>query len=60
MRSSTSPAASHLAISRITLVLAWQTLNRICAKRLIPFLPSIIDSLEQHGHVRLSEESRDR
>ncbi len=42
------------------MVLAWQTLNRICAKRLIPFLPSIIDSLEQHGHVRLSEESRDR
>ncbi len=40
------------------LVLAWKTLNRICAKRLIPFLPSILDSLEQHGYLQLSEESR--
>lgn len=40
------------------LVLAWETLNRICAKRLIPFLSNIIESLEQHGHLQLSEESR--
>jgi hypothetical protein len=40
------------------LVLVWKTLNRICSKRLIPFLPSILDSLEQHGHLQLSEKSR--
>jgi hypothetical protein len=40
------------------LVLAWKTLNRICAKRLIPFLPSIVATLEQHGHLHLSEEHR--
>lgn len=40
------------------LVLAWETLNRICAKRLIPFLPDIIESLEQCGHLQLSEERR--
>ena len=40
------------------LVLAWKTLNRICAKRLIPFLPSIVETLEQHGHLYLSEEHR--
>jgi Integrase core domain len=40
------------------LVLAWETLNRICAKRLMPFLPSIIESLEQFGYLQLSEESR--
>jgi hypothetical protein len=40
------------------LILAWQTLNRICAKRLIPFLPDILASLEQHGHLQLDEESR--
>jgi hypothetical protein len=34
------------------LVLAWKTLNRICAKRLIPFLPSIVETLEQHGHLQ--------
>jgi hypothetical protein len=42
------------------LVLAWKTLNRICTKRLIPFLPSIIEALEQEGHVQLSEEHRSR
>jgi hypothetical protein len=40
------------------LVLIWKTLNRICAKRLMPFLPSIIEMLEQHGHVQLSKEHR--
>jgi hypothetical protein len=40
------------------LVLAWQTLSRICAKRLIPFLPTLLASLEEHWYVQLSEESR--
>ena len=31
------------------LVLAWKTLNRICAKCLIPSLPSMVETLEQHG-----------
>ncbi|HET8842431.1 MAG TPA: hypothetical protein VFN35_13250 [Ktedonobacteraceae bacterium] len=41
------------------LVLAWKTLNRICAKRLIPFLPDMLETLEKEGHVRLSQEHRD-
>jgi hypothetical protein len=40
------------------LVLAWKTLNQICAKRLVPSLPSIIASLKQFGHLQLSEEHR--
>jgi hypothetical protein len=40
-----------------SLELAWETLNRICAKRLVPFLPDIIASLEQGGHLHLSEEN---
>jgi hypothetical protein len=36
------------------LVLAWKTLNRICAKRLVPFLPDILETLEEHGHVQRS------
>jgi hypothetical protein len=40
------------------LVLVWETLNRICAKRLIPFLPDMVESLEQNGHLQLSEENR--
>jgi hypothetical protein len=33
------------------LVLIWKTLNRICTKRLIPFLPDILETLEKDGHV---------
>jgi hypothetical protein len=40
------------------LVLAWKTLNRICAKRFIPFLPSIVATLEKDGHLELNEEHR--
>ncbi len=40
------------------LVLAWKTLNRVCTKRLIPFLPSIVETLEEHGHLELNEEHR--
>src|SRR5438105_287881 len=38
--------------------LAWTAANRICAKRLIPFLPTLIEALERHGHIQLSEELR--
>jgi site-specific recombinase XerD len=40
------------------LVLIWKTLNRICAKRLIPILPDIFKTLEEEGHVQLSKEHR--
>lgn len=40
------------------LVLAWKTLNRICTKCLIPFLPSIVATLEEDGHLELNEEHR--
>lgn len=38
--------------------LAWTAANHICAKRLIPFLPTLVESLERHGHLHLSEEHR--
>src|SRR5712692_295134 len=40
------------------LFLAWNAANRICTKRLIPFLPTLIDSLERHEHLHLTEECR--
>jgi hypothetical protein len=43
-----------------TLFLAWNAANRICAKRLMPFLPTLIDSLERHGHLQLTEEIRNQ
>ncbi|EFH80867.1 Integrase catalytic region [Ktedonobacter racemifer DSM 44963] len=38
--------------------LAWTAANHICAKRLIPFLPTLVASLERHGHLHLSEKCR--
>jgi hypothetical protein len=40
------------------LILIWKTLNRICTKRLVPFLPDILETLEKDGHVQLSQEHR--
>jgi hypothetical protein len=37
---------------------AWKAANQICSKRLIPFLPTLIASLERHGHLHLSDSCR--
>lgn len=36
--------------------LAWLAANRICAKRLVPFLPTLVEALERHGHLQLTPE----
>ena len=38
------------------LFLVWHAANRICAKRLIPFLPTFVEALERHEHLHLTEE----
>jgi hypothetical protein len=40
------------------LLLAWKAANQICSKRLIPFLPTLVEALERQGHLHLSEECR--
>ena len=40
------------------LFLVWHAANRICAKRLIPFLPTLLEALERHEHMQLTEECR--
>src|SRR5712691_3035309 len=40
------------------LFLVWHAANRICAKRLMPFLPTMVEALERHEHLHLSEECR--
>jgi hypothetical protein len=40
------------------LFLVWHAANRICAKRLIPFLPTLLEALERHEHLHLTEECR--
>src|SRR5260370_35144935 len=38
--------------------LAWLAANRVCAKRLVPFLPDLVASLERHGHLTLTDAVR--
>ncbi len=38
------------------LVAVWQASNRLCSKRLVPFLPEFLPVLERCGHLSLSDE----
>ncbi len=40
------------------LFLAWRAALYICPKRLVPFLPFLVPSLEQCGRLQLNEEQR--
>jgi len=40
------------------LTVAWAAVNDVCAKRLVPFLPELVASLERHGHLALNPEVR--
>src|SRR5947208_4972967 len=42
------------------LLIAWAAANYICAKRLVPFLPELVPTLEWHGHLALTDETRAR
>ena len=39
---------------------AWRAANQICTKRLMPFLPTLVETLERHGHLHLSEKCRNQ
>ena len=38
---------------RESLIVLWEAADRICGKRLQAILPSLIESLEGHGHLQL-------
>jgi hypothetical protein len=40
------------------LVRLWRIANEICSKRLIPFLPDLIEALERTGRLQLTDEVR--
>ena len=41
-----------------SLIAAWRTVNYVCGKRLVPFLPELIPAMERHGHLSLSDDTR--
>jgi len=40
------------------LVQVWRAGNRICSKRLVPFLADLVEALERFGHLSLEPETR--
>ncbi|HEV7215832.1 MAG TPA: hypothetical protein VGP33_11985 [Chloroflexota bacterium] len=38
------------------LATGWSAANEVSAKRLVPFLPELLEALERHGHLTLSAE----
>jgi hypothetical protein len=40
------------------LATAYTAANGICGKRLVPFLPEVVPTLERHGHLSLTDEVR--
>jgi hypothetical protein len=42
------------------LSVVWSAANGICAKRLVPFLPELIPTLERHGHLVVTDEVREQ
>ena len=45
---------------RQALIVVWETSDRICGKRLKAALPSMVESLERHGHLDLDPDVRER
>ena len=45
---------------QIALITVWHAANRICAKRLVPFLPELVSTLERHGRLSITPSIRTR
>src|SRR5271168_4664139 len=43
---------------RETLIILWETSDRVCGKRLQPLVPILIEAMERHGHLQLTPEVR--
>ena len=53
-----SRAGYYGAALQQALATAWSAANGICAKRLVPFLPEFVPTLERHGHPSITDEVR--
>jgi hypothetical protein len=45
---------------RQALIVLWKVGNQICSKRLVPFLPTLIVTMERGGHLTLSAEVKEK
>jgi hypothetical protein len=55
------PRAAHYGPDvQAALSVVWSATNGICAKRLVPFLPELVPTLERHGHLVVTDEVREQ
>jgi len=55
------PRAAHYGVEvQEALASAWTAANGICGKRLVPFLPELVPTLERHGHLELTDGVREQ
>jgi Integrase core domain len=53
------PRVAHYGVDvQQALGVVWSAANGICAKRLVPFLPEFVPTLERHGHLVVTDEVR--
>lgn len=45
---------------RLALITVWKAANRICARRLMPFIADFVAAMERFGHLSLEGEVRER
>lgn len=45
---------------RVALAQIWRAANCICSKRLVPALPTFVETLERHGELKLDADARQR
>ncbi len=58
-KSKTRPASQKYDDQvRQALLAVWCAANKICSKRLVPFLPELVRAMEHHGHLRLPADVR--
>ncbi len=50
----------YTAEVQAALVVVWEAANQICSKRLVPFLPVMVETLERHGHLSVSAEVKEQ
>jgi len=43
---------------KAALIAVWELCGQICSKRLVPFLPEVVEAMERHGELWLSEGTR--
>lgn len=45
---------------QVALLSVWKAVNRICSKRLVPFLPELVAVMERFGHLSLPVDVREK